>query len=403
MENFIQLYGESAKTALGFFWKAGWAFVLGYFVSGMIQAFVPKGKLTKYMGDADLKSISLSTFFGAASSSCSFAALAAARALIKKGAHFIAGVAFMFASTNLVIELGILILIFLGWQYLAAEIIGGLILIAISSFLIKITYPKSWMEAAREKVESEGGDLEDDFDWKKRIKSKEGWQLVGHKFVNDWKMAWEDILIGFTIAGFVAVLVPDSFWSALFLADAQHLPAWLVAIENALIAPFVAASTFIGSMGNIPLATVLNENGVLFAGIMGFIYSDLMVPPLVHINAKYYGWRVALYIAGIMYISIVLTALILNGLFSTFGIVPESARVVSEITQFKIDYTFWMNIVFTFIAGVLLWLNKKYLQNHDMKMMKMEGGGKLKKAAVTLFVILNMAGLTAFLYTKFLI
>ena len=402
MENFIQLYGESAKTALGFFWKAGWAFVLGYFVSGMIQAFVPKGKLTRYMGDADLKSISLSTFFGAASSSCSFAALAAARALIKKGAHFIAGVAFMFASTNLVIELGILILIFLGWQYLAAEIIGGLILIAISSFLIKITYPKSWMETAREKVESEGGDLEDDFDWKKRIKSKEGWQLVGHKFVNDWKMAWEDILIGFTIAGFVAVLVPESFWSALFLADAQNLPGWLVAIENALIAPFVAASTFIGSMGNIPLATVLNENGVLFAGIMGFIYSDLMVPPLVHINAKYYGWRVALYIAGVMYISIVLTALILNGLFTVFGIVPESARVVSEITQFKIDYTFWMNIVFTFIAGALLWLNKKYLQNHDMKMMKMEGGGKLKKGAVVLFILINLIGFSLFAYTQLL-
>ena len=402
MENFIQLYGESAKTALGFFWKAGWAFVLGYFVSGMIQAFVPKGKLTRYMGDADLKSISLSTFFGAASSSCSFAALAAARALIKKGAHFIAGVAFMFASTNLVIELGILILIFLGWQYLAAEIIGGLILIAISSFLIKITYPKSWMETAREKVESEGGDLEDDFDWKTRIKSKEGWQLVGHKFVNDWKMAWEDILIGFTIAGFVAVLVPESFWSALFLADAQILPGWLVAIENALIAPFVAASTFIGSMGNIPLATVLNENGVLFAGIMGFIYSDLMVPPLVHINAKYYGWRVALYIAGVMYISIVLTALILNGLFTVFGIVPESARVVSEITQFKIDYTFWMNIVFTFIAGALLWLNKKYLQNHDMKMMKMEGGGKLKKGAVVLFILINLIGFSLFAYTQLL-
>ncbi len=235
MEPFIQSYGESAKTALGFFWKSGWAFILGYFVSGMIQAFVPKGKLTKYMGDAGLKSISLSTFFGAASSSCSFAALAAARALIKKGAHFIAGVAFMFASTNLVIELGILILIFLGWQFLAAEIIGGLILIAISSILIKLTYPKSWLEAAREKVEDEGGEIEEDFDWKKRISSKEGWQLVGHKFVNDWKMAWEDILIGFTIAGFVAVLVPESFWSALFLADAQSIPDWLVAIENALI------------------------------------------------------------------------------------------------------------------------------------------------------------------------
>jgi len=400
--DFLSLYAESAKTALGFFWKAGWAFVLGYFVSGMIQAFVPKGKLTRYMGEANLKSISLSTFFGAASSSCSFAALAAARALIKKGAHFIAGVAFMFASTNLVIELGILILIFLGWQYLVAEIIGGLVLITISSVLIKLTYPEDWLKAAREKVESAGSGLEEDFDWKKRIKSKEGWRLVGHKFVNDWKMAWEDILIGFTIAGFVAVLVPESFWSGLFLADAQNLPGWLVAIENALIAPFVAAATFIGSMGNIPLATVLNENGVLFAGIMGFIYSDLMVPPLVHINAKYYGWRVALYIAGIMYVSIVATALILNGLFSLLGIVPESARVVSEITQFKIDYTFWMNIGFTVIAGVLVWLHKKYKQSHGMKMIDMEGGGKIKKVAVTIFIIINVLGLAAFAYTKLL-
>lgn len=400
--DFINLYGESAKTALGFFWKSGWAFVLGYFVSGMIQAFVPKTELTKYMGEADLKSVSLSTFFGAASSSCSFAALAAARSLVKKGAHFVAAVAFMFASTNLVIELGILIMIFLGWQFLAAEIIGGLILIMISSVLIRLTYPQSWLEAARDKVESEGGGLTENFDWKKRIKSKEGWQLVGHKFVNDWKMAWEDILIGFTIAGFVAVLIPESFWTALFLADARHLPDWLVTLENALVAPFVAAATFIGSMGNIPLATVLNENSVLFAGIMGFIYSDLMVPPLVHINAKYYGWRVALYIAGIMFISIVLTALILNGLFSFLGIVPESERAIAEITQFKIDYTFWMNLVFVWIAGWLVWQNKKYLKDHEMKMMEMEGGGKIKKAAVTLFIIINVVGLSAFVYTQLL-
>ncbi|HKL14231.1 MAG TPA: permease [Balneolaceae bacterium] len=392
MPDFLTLYGESTKTAIGFFWKSGWAFILGYFVSGMIQAFVPKGKLTRYMGEGDLKSISLSTFFGAASSSCSFAALAAARALIKKGAHFIAGVAFMFASTNLVIELGILILIFLGWQFLVAEIIGGLILIAISSMLIKLTYPDKWMKKAREKVESEGGDIEEDFDWKKRIKSREGWQLVGHKFVNDWKMAWEDILIGFTIAGFVAVLVPESFWSALFLADAAHLPDWLVALENAMIAPFVAALTFIGSMGNIPLATVLNDNGVLFAGIMGFIYSDLMVPPLVHINSKYYGWKVALYIAGIMYISIVCTALILTGLFGLLDIIPESQRVVAEITQFKIDYTFWMNIGFVWIAAWLAYQNRAYLKDHSMKMMKMEGGGKLKGIVVKLTILVNVVG-----------
>ncbi|NGP75512.1 permease [Balneolaceae bacterium YR4-1] len=398
--SFLELYAESAKTALGFFWKSGWAFVLGYFVSGMIQAFVPKNELTQYMGEADIKSVSLSTFFGAISSSCSFAALAAARSLVKKGAHFIAAVAFMFASTNLVIELGILILIFLGWQFLAAEIVGGLILIAISSALIKLTYPESWLEAARDKVESEGDELTEDFDWKKRIRSKEGWQLVGHKFVNDWKMAWEDILIGFTIAGFVAVLVPESFWTALFLADAQHLPDWLVTLENALVAPFVAAATFIGSMGNIPLATVLNENGVLFAGIMGFIYSDLMVPPLVHINAKYYGWRVALYIAGVMFVSIVITALILNGLFSLLGIVPESQRAIAEITQFKIDYTFWMNLIFVWIAAWLAWQNRKYLQDHDMKMMKMEGGGWLKRTIVYLFILVLTAGLTAYLFTS---
>jgi uncharacterized membrane protein YraQ (UPF0718 family) len=195
MDTFIELYGKSVKTALGFFWKSGWAFVLGYFVSGMIQAFVPKSRLTKYMGDATPRSLFLATAFGAASSSCSFAALAAARALVKKGAHFIVAVAFMFASTNLVIELGILILIFLGWQFLAAEIIGGLVLIVISSVLIRLTYPRSWLEAARERLEEQGGDQEEDFDWKRRISSREGWRLVGHKFVMDWKMVWEDILI----------------------------------------------------------------------------------------------------------------------------------------------------------------------------------------------------------------
>lgn len=402
MMEFIELYGESAKTALGFFWKAGWAFVMGYFISGMIQAFVPRTELTKYMGKANFRSIWLSTVFGAASSSCSFAALAAARSLVKKGAHFVAAVAFMFASTNLVIELGILILIFLGWQFLAAEIIGGIILIAISSVLIKLTYPKEWLEEARKKVEGEDDGADEEFDWKKRIKSKEGWQLVGHKFVNDWKMAWEDILIGFTIAGFVAVLVPKSFWTMLFLVDAQHLPGWLVAIENALVAPFVAAASFIGSMGNIPLATVLSENGVLFAGIMGFIYSDLMVPPLVHINAKYYGWRVALYIAGIMFISIVITALILNGLFSFFGIIPESEKAIANITQFKIDYTFWMNLVFVWIAAWLVWQNRKYLKVHEMKMMQMEGGGALKRGIVYLFILINIVGLAAYLYTRIL-
>ena len=378
--DFLQPLAEAATTAVGFFWKAGWAFVLGYAVSGMIQAFVPKGRLTPFMGDPDVRSVSLATLFGAASSSCSFAALAAARALVMKGAHFVAAVAFMFASTNLVIELGILILIFLGWQFLAAEIVGGLILIAISSLLIRATYPAAWVRAARERVASAGGHGEADFDWRERIRSADGWNRVGHRFVSDWKMVWREILIGFTIAGFVAVLVPAAVWEAIFLIDkAGSLPDWLIAVENALVAPFVAAATFLGSMGNIPLATVLHGNGVLFAGIMGFIYSDLMVPPLVMINAKYYGWRVALYIAGIMFVSIVLTALIMHAAFTALDIVPESSREIGEVTRFALDYTFYLNVLFAVVAGALIWLHRRHIRAHGEMEHDMEGDSKAKR------------------------
>jgi uncharacterized membrane protein YraQ (UPF0718 family) len=388
-------YGEAAKTAIGFFWKAGWAFVLGYSVSGMIQAFVPKARLTRHMGDPDLGSVTLATVFGAASSSCSFAALAAARSLILKGAHFVAAVAFMFASTNLVVELGILILMFLGWQFLAAEILGGMILIAISSVLIRLTYPESWLEAAREKVERETESQAEDFDWKQRIRSRYGWHLVGHKFVSDWKMVWEEIVIGFTIAGFMAVFVPAAFWAAIFLTgQIGVLPDWFIAVENAVVAPFVAAATFIGSMGNIPLATVLNANGVLFAGLMGFIYSDLMVPPLVAINAKYYGWRVAFYIAGIMFVSIVATALILHLGFGFLGITPESGRAVEDVVQFALDYTFWLNLLMVFVTVAMVYLHRQHLSQH-------EGSGGMSmglstwdrwKRRITYLAILVVAG-----------
>ncbi|HSR50851.1 MAG TPA: permease [Acidobacteriota bacterium] len=394
----LELYGQAAKTALGFFWKSGWAFVLGYAVSAMLQAFVPKGKLTKSMGAADLKSVSLSTLFGAASSSCSFAALATARSLILKGAHFAAGVAFMFASTNLVIELGILILIFLGWQFLAAEIVGGLILIAISTLLIKATYPREWLQAARGRLE-EASEDDQDFEWRKRVKSRRGWRLVGHHFVMEWGMVWEEILIGFTVAGFVAVLVPAQVWSAIFLQQAPDwLPHWIVVVQNAAVAPLVAGLTFIGSMGNIPLATVLNENGVLFAGIMGFIYSDLMVPPLVRVNAKYYGWQVALYIAAIMYVSAVITALILHTLFAWMAITPESARRSGELAQFAIDYTFWLNLLFLLVAGVLFALHRQHQAQQATSEEEAEVMG-LKRWLAIIVVALLAGGLAAYFLT----
>ncbi len=398
----IVSWAEAARTAAGFFWKAGWAFVLGYAVSGMIQAFVPKARLTRHMGGAGTKSVSLATLFGAASSSCSFAALAAARSLVLKGAHFVAATAFMFASTNLVIELGVLILIFLGWQFLAAEIVGGLLLIVISSVLIRLTYPRDWLEAARRKVEKESAEEEEDFDWRERIRSRYGWHLVGHKFVMDWKMVWEEIVIGFTVAGFVAVLVPASFWATIFLIDAPGwVPDWLVLVENAAVAPFVAAATFIGSMGNIPLATVLNANGVLFAGIMGFIYSDLMVPPLVAINAKYYGWRVALYIAAVMFASIVVTAVALHLLFGALGITPESERAVEEVSRFAVDYTFWLNLAMLGLAGWMIRLHRAHVREHldDVEVDDEESGWSVKRVVVYLMLALVGGGLVGWAVT----
>ena len=362
----LDQYANGVITAIGFFWNALWAFVLGYAISAAIQVFVPKKRLTHQMGDANLRSVSLAGLFGAVSSSCSFAALSAARSLFQKGAHFIATVAFMFASTNLVIELGVLIFLFLGWEYLAAELVGGILMIAISALLIRLTYPEKLINAAKKHADDAGNQDEEDFDWKKRIKSLKGWQQVGTRFAMEWQMVWREILIGFTIAGFIAVFVPNQVWQTLFMADAasgdQANMPFLVVLENALIAPFVAAATFIGSMGNIPLATVLSAGGVSFAGIMGFIYSDLMVPPLVKVNARYYGWKAALYIAAIMYASIVVTALTLHYAYAVIGIIPEGSRDIAEVSAFGINYTFFLNIAAFALGGLLLWL--RYRDQH---------------------------------------
>lgn len=393
METFLQSWGEAALASLGFFWKAAWAFVLGYAVSAMIQAFVSKGRLTKYMGSGGPRDIGLATAFGAISSSCSFAALAAARALLQKGAHFVAAVAFMFASTNLVIELGVLILIFLGWQFLLAEIIGGILLIIISSILIHATYPKRWIERARKRLD-ETNPEDESFDWRKRIKSRDGWRRVGKHFGAEWGMVWQEILIGFTIAGLMAAFVPDSAWNALFFSESVDPNSMNlgIALLNALIAPFVAAATFIGSMGNIPLATVLSSSGVLFAGIMGFIYSDLMVPPLVAVNAKYYGWKPALYIAGVMYVSIVITAMVLHTSFYAIGITPESATRIDDVTRFKIDYTLGLNVLAVGVVGAMAWLASGKAKEGDGHDHDHGGGLSIKNIAAIACALLIVVG-----------
>jgi len=397
----FEAWGEGAITAIGFFWRAAWAFVLGYAVSAAIQAFVPKARLTRHMGRADLGSVALATGFGAVSSSCSFAALAAARSLVAKGAHFITAVAFMFASTNLVIELGILIVVFLGWQFLLAEILGGFVLIVVSWAIMRLTAPRGLLDAARKQAEATAPDEPDDFDWKRRLRSRDGWRTVGRQFIAEWAMVWEEIVIGFTVAGFVAVLVPAGVWKALFLTGTSHrLPVVVVALENAMVAPLVAAMTFIGSMGNIPLATVLSGSGVLFAGVMAFIYSDLVVPPLVRINARYYGWRASAYLVAVMYISIVVTGLALDGLLGIFGATPSGpVREVRQLTRFAFDATFWLNLVFIAVAVLMVWLARSHgpieAAHHDEGHGDHHGAGKrisLKTVLACLAIALLVGG-----------
>jgi hypothetical protein len=205
------------------------------------------------------------------------------------------------------------------------------------------------------------------------------------------------------VAGFVAVLVPAAVWERIFLTDVgRDLPSWLVLVENAAVAPFVAAATFIGSMGNIPLATVLNANGVLFGGVMAFIYSDLMVPPLVAINARYYGRRVAFYIAGVMWVSIVITAVTLHVLFALLGITPESSRAVEEVSRFAIDYTFWLNLAMAFVAVGMIWLHRAHVREHMKGGMEHgEGGVGVKRAVVYVMVAVVAGGLVSWAVSTF--
>lgn len=375
--NFWQLCGEAALTSLGFFWKALWAFVLGYIISSMIQVFVTRDRMQNTMGRAGAGSVFLGTFFGFISSSCSFAALATTKALFKKGAGFVPSLAFLLASTNLVIELGFIIAIFLGWQFVVGEYFGGILLILFMWLIVSLTKPKKLIKNTQRQLQENGDDGQNSQSqpsWKEKITSWQGWKNVARKYFMEWKMVWKDVTFGFTIAGIIAVFVPDSFFQFLFIGAGNPDPSFWAILENAAIGPVAAFFTFIGSMGNIPLAAVLYDNGVTFAGVMAFIFSDLVVFPVMRIQAKYYGWKLAFYILGVFFVALIATAVSLHYGFAAAGILPEvaSGKSVQDNARFAIDYTFWLNLVFLALTGVLAWINfgKSGEKQHH------HGGGK---------------------------
>ena len=360
MQDFLTTWHQAATTTVGLFWMALWAFGLGYLISGMIQVFVTRERMRRTMGETGPRSVALGSVFGFVSSSCSFAALATTRSLFTKGAGLVPSLAFLLASTNLVVELGIVIAVFLGWQFVVGEYLGGVLLILLMWLVVRVTASRRLVERAREHARETEGSADDETppDWKRLIRSREGWRQVASKYVMEWHMVWKDVTVGFTVAGIIAAFVPQSFFQTLFVGAGADNPSFGEVLLQTLVGPFAAFFTFIGSMGNIPLAAVLHGNGVSFAGVMAFIYSDLVVLPVLRIQAQYYGWRMALYILGVFLLILVASALALHYGFAALDLLPQgsSGGSVTEREFFKVDYTLALNLVFVALsAAFLIW------------------------------------------------
>lgn len=383
---FFETWHSAAITTLGLFWTAFWAFGFGYLISSMIQVFVTRDRMQQAMGQDGPKSVALGTLFGFLSSSCSFAALSGARALFAKGAGFIPAMAFLLASTNLVVELGIIIAIFLGWQFVVGEYVGGFLLILLMWLVVRLTRPLAPIDTARDTAraqEDSGAGMSDpNRPLRDKLTSSKVWGQVAMRYFMEWQMVWKDVTVGFTVAGIIAAFVPRRFFEWLFIGGDD--PTVLDVLAQALVGPVAAFFTFIGSMGNIPLAAVLYGNGVAFAGIMAFIFSDLVVLPVLRVNAKYYGWRMAFYILGIFLVILVTTAMLLHYGFAVLGLLPsaDQVRAVTDREFFAIDYTFWLNMGFIALSALCVGTHVRR-NGFDTSI----GAGGLKKALFALAML----------------
>lgn len=357
----VSAIGDAVYTAAGLLWRAAWALALGYAVSAAIQVFVSRKQAAKYLGEGTPRQLGLAAVLGFASSSCSFAALAATRSLWTKGAALTAALAFMFASTNLAIEVAALAWIFLGWQYAAALFVGAPILIAIMAVLVRLTRPTGLTnEALRHAKTAEGMEMDPSQGLPDavgdRVRDSRSWHRMGSAYFAEWSMVYKELIVGFLIAGAIAALVPASFFEAIFPEGGSD---WYLVPVQALLAPLLAFVTVIGSMGNGPLAAVLANNGVVFGAIMTFLYADFLVPPALKINANYYRWRFAVYLGVIFAVAAIITGIVVHGLFALAGLLPEGAKNLGELATFALDYTFWLNMIALTVAVVMFVLSRK--------------------------------------------
>ncbi|MFB6086627.1 MAG: permease [Halodesulfurarchaeum sp.] len=400
MEAIVESIIESLRIGVGFLWTAAWAIIMGLTITSLVQVYVSKERMARVLGDGDLSGLVKATVFGAASSGCSFGAVAIGKGLFKKGAHAVNFMAFMFASTNLIVELGLMILILLGWEFLVAELLGGLILIIVMSVIVHLTLPENLFSQVRETINERdrksgvtedptcGMEGKDEYslttdggetvkfcsegcmetyrqqtassgDWRDELQSWGGWYKIANQYRKEWSMIWKDIVAGFLISGFVIVFVPQWVWNTLFIQG----DGLLVTAENAIMGVAIAVISFVGSMGNVPFAVALWGGGISFAGVIAFVYADLITIPVLNVYRKYYGGTVMLYILGVFFVTMAFTGFLMEVLFDALGIVPDltGGETATEQTYFELNYTFYLNLIAFALSGFLLYVYRRGL------------------------------------------
>lgn len=370
---------QAVELAGSMTWEITWALVLGFTLSAVVQAGVRRESITRLMGSSSPKSLAISAGLGAASSSCSYAAVALARSLFRKGANFTAAMAFQIASTNLVVELGVILVLLMGWEFAAAEFVGGPIMIIVLALLFHFFLKPRLLEAARKQADrGVAGSMEGhaamdmtvtgEGSLARRLASPKGFTSISHIFVMEWAAVLRDIVIGLLIAGAVAAWVPDRFWQAFFLVDHPLLAK----IWGPVIGPVVAVLSFVCSIGNVPLAAVLWNGGISFGGVVSFIFADLLILPVLVIYRKYYGTRMAGFLTVTLYLASVIAGYIVEIVFGLTGLVPTQRTARVEMAHPSWNYTTWLNIAFLLLAAVLV---IRFLSTGGPAMLHMMGGG----------------------------
>jgi hypothetical protein len=359
-------------------WEILWALILGFALSAVVQAVVRRSTVVALLGDDRPRTLAIAAGLGAASSSCSYAAVALARSLFRKGADFTAAMAFEIGSTNLVVELGIILALLMGWQFTAAEFVGGPLMIVVLALLFRLFVRSRLIDAARRQADRglagsmEGHaamdmSIQADASFWRRLLSREGFTSVSHVFVMEWSAILRDLILGLLIAGAIAAWVPESFWQHFFFVDHPVLST----LWGPIVGPVVAIVSFVCSIGNVPLAAVLWNGGISFGGVVAFIFADLLILPILNIYRKYYGTAMMLTLLGTFYAAMVVAGYLVELVFGAASLIPSQRNATVMHAGISLNYTTWLNIAFLALATVLV---IRFVTTGGIPMLRMMGG-----------------------------